>query len=95
MRESFGIAALEARTFGLPVVARSQTGTGEFVRHGVNGLLAPDDRALARSLVLLGRNRDLLERMAMTNRDQPPEQTWPHVVARSLDLYRLAGAQAP
>ena len=30
--ESFGIAALEARTVGLPVIGRSGSGVGEFVR---------------------------------------------------------------
>ena len=38
--ESFGIAALEARTAGLPVVGRKGSGVGEFVTDGVNGLLA-------------------------------------------------------
>src|SRR6185312_7852985 len=43
--ESFGIAALEARAAGLPVVARSDGGVQEFVRDGVEGLLAADDEA--------------------------------------------------
>ncbi len=37
VHESFGIAALEARTSGIPVVARAQTGAGEFIQDGVNG----------------------------------------------------------
>ena len=43
VKESFGLAALEARTAGLPVVARSQTGTSGFIHDGVQGLLADDD----------------------------------------------------
>ena len=38
--ESFGIAALEARCAGLPVVAKARTGIREFVEHGREGLLA-------------------------------------------------------
>ncbi|MFM8862321.1 MAG: glycosyltransferase, partial [Acidimicrobiia bacterium] len=41
--ESFGIAALEARCAGLPVVAKERTGIREFVTHGREGLLAADD----------------------------------------------------
>ena len=48
--EAFGIAALEARTAGLPVVARRDTGVGDFVVDGVNGLLGADDEALAQGL---------------------------------------------
>ena len=41
--ESFGIAALEARTVGLPVVGRRGSGLQEFVTDGVNGYLGADD----------------------------------------------------
>lgn len=92
VRESFGIAALEARTFGLPVVARSQAGTGEFVTDGVNGLLADSDAALAAAVARLGSEPALLQRMATYNRTHEPEQTWPHVVQRTSELYAAAGA---
>ena len=39
--ESFGIAALEARAAGLPVVALRRGGVREFVEDGVDGLCAP------------------------------------------------------
>ena len=45
--ESFGIAALEARCAGLPVLARRRTGIADFIADGVEGLLAGNDRALA------------------------------------------------
>ena len=41
--ESFGIAALEARCAGVPVVAKERTGIREFVEHGREGLLARSD----------------------------------------------------
>ena len=55
--ESFGIAALEARTSGLPVVARSGSGVGEFVTDGVNGFLADDDESMARGARAAGLRR--------------------------------------
>jgi glycosyltransferase involved in cell wall biosynthesis len=80
VRESFGLAALEARSAGLPVVARSQTGTTQFVHEGIEGLLADDDAGLAAALVRLGRDRDLLARMAEHNRSVAPAEAWPHVL---------------
>lgn len=42
--ESFGLAALEAMSSGLAVVATDNGGTGEIIRHGEDGFLhAPDD----------------------------------------------------
>lgn len=92
VRESFGLAALEARSAGLPVVARSQTGTTEFVHDGVEGLLADDDAGLAHALVTLGRDRALLERIAQHNRTTPPDQAWPHVLDVVRSAYARAGA---
>ncbi len=92
VRESFGLAALEARTAGLPVVARSQTGTGQFVHDGVEGLLAADDGGLARALVRLGTDRALLDRIAAHNEQTPPQEAWPRVLAAVADAYRAAGA---
>jgi phosphatidylinositol alpha 1,6-mannosyltransferase len=93
VRESFGLAALEARSAGLPVVARSQTGTTQFVRDGVEGLLADDDAGLARALVRLGRERDLLDRMALHNRSTEPAESWPSVLAIVRSAYALAGSR--
>ena len=92
VRESFGIAALEARTFGLPVIARSQAGTGEFVADGVNGLLADDDAGLGQAVARLGQDPELIARMTAYNRTHEPEQTWPRVVGMARDLYLAAGA---
>ncbi|MCW2793830.1 MAG: glycosyl transferase, group 1, partial [Nocardioides sp.] len=52
-RESFGIAALEARATGLPVVASTHGGVGTFVTSGVDGLLTDDDAGTVAALVRL------------------------------------------
>lgn len=90
--ESFGIAALEARTFGLPVIARAQAGTSEFIHDGIEGLLAVDDGGLADALALLGRDPALGERIAAHNVTVPPEQTWDHACDRASALYAAVGA---
>jgi glycosyltransferase involved in cell wall biosynthesis len=91
VKESFGLAALEGRSAGLPVVARSQTGTTQFVQDEVQGLLAEDDPGLVRALVRLGRDRRLLERLSVHNRTTPPQDSWPHVLEIVRDAYARAG----
>ena len=94
VKESFGLAALEARTAGLPVVARSQTGTTEFIHDGEQGLLADDDPGMARALTRLGRDRGLLDRITRVNRTTTPTQAWPTVIDTVSAAYRRAGASA-
>ena len=88
--ESFGIAALEARTAGIPVVAKARTGVREFVRHGREGLLATSDRDMADQLIRLGRDRALRDTMAAHNRLVPPNMDWDDVVAANVAVYRRA-----
>ena len=92
--ESFGIAALEARTAGLPVVARSGSGVGEFVTHDVGGLIVPDDAVMAGALAGLAADRGKVERMRRWNLEHPPEQDWPHVAALAVAEYERAIALA-
>lgn len=95
VRESFGIAALEARAAGLPVIARAQAGTAEFIRVGREGLLAIDDSSLASSIALLATEPALGQRIAAHNVDVPIEQTWEIVCSRAAALYADAGARTP
>jgi glycosyltransferase involved in cell wall biosynthesis len=88
--ESFGIAALEARAAGLPVVARAETGIAEFVDHGVDGLLATSDAGLADAVTRLVMDEALRQRIAAHNRGVPPSGTWDEVVARTVAAYERA-----
>jgi glycosyltransferase involved in cell wall biosynthesis len=88
--EAFGIAALEARTAGLPVVARAGTGVAEFVTDGVEGLLAPTDGTFAAALHRLVADPALRARIAGHNRRVPPPVGWDEVVLRSLEAYERA-----
>jgi phosphatidylinositol alpha 1,6-mannosyltransferase len=95
VKESFGLAALEARTAGLPIVARSQTGTTQFVHDHVEGLLADDDAGMVAAVVRLGRDRDLLSRIAAHNTGVGPREAWPSVLQTVKRAYRVAGANGP
>jgi glycosyltransferase involved in cell wall biosynthesis len=88
--ESFGIAALEARCAGLPVVALRRAGPAAFVRDGVEGLLADDDAGLAAALVRLATDDRLRASIARHNRITHPAETWDAVLARHEAAYAEA-----
>lgn len=87
-REAFGLATLEARTAGVPVIARSGTGVADFVEDGREGLLGRSTEDLVTALVSLGRRRTLRERISAHNRAVPPaEFSWPVVLDRLRTCY--------
>jgi glycosyltransferase involved in cell wall biosynthesis len=88
--ESFGIAALEARCAGLPVVARTEGGIGEFVGDGEEGLLASSDRGMADAIVRLATDSGLREAIATRNRTVASPVAWPDVLRRTEEIYDLA-----
>jgi glycosyltransferase involved in cell wall biosynthesis len=88
--ESFGIAALEARSAGLPVLAKANSGIREFVADEREGLLAATDGELVSGLVRLVRVPTLRQRIAKHNRTVPPSNTWDDVLARTEDVYARA-----
>jgi glycosyltransferase involved in cell wall biosynthesis len=88
--ESFGIAALEARTVGLPVLAYEGTGIASFVRDEVEGLLAADDEAMTSAIARIASDDDLRTRITAYNRSTDPDEAWPHV----LDTCEAAYAEA-
>lgn len=93
--EAFGIAALEARTAGVPVVALRGTGVEDFVTDGVDGLLADSDIMLAGALAHLAADAPLRQRMRAHLLETPPEQDWADVVRATLAQYARAGAPRP
>jgi glycosyltransferase involved in cell wall biosynthesis len=63
-RESFGIAVLEARAAGLPVIAMRAAGSTEFLVNDGNALLCGDDDELSRRLAAFIGNASLRVRLA-------------------------------
>ncbi|MEV8632329.1 glycosyltransferase family 4 protein [Streptosporangium sp. NPDC051023] len=90
-RESFGLAALEARSAGVPVVARVQSGVADFVRPGKEGLLGESFEGLVASVARLVRDRELRESIAAHNREtEPVRSSWPVVLAGFEQCYEEA-----
>lgn len=89
-RESFGLAALEARLAGLPVVAHSGSGVADFVRPEKEGLLGSSAAGLADALVRLVGDSELRHGIASHNGSTEPARcTWPSVLAAFEELYGL------
>lgn len=80
-QESFGIAALEARAAGLPVVAMRAGGVGEFIEHGVGGLLCHDDADMVAALTTIISDASLRRAITDHNTAVRPAQNWARTVA--------------
>jgi glycosyltransferase involved in cell wall biosynthesis len=92
-RESFGIAALEARASGVPVVASARSGIGTFVEHDREGLLGLSDQQMGGHLVRLLNDPGLRERVARYNRLVPPPYGWDEALVRNHEMYVSAAAR--
>jgi glycosyltransferase involved in cell wall biosynthesis/uncharacterized membrane protein YbhN (UPF0104 family) len=90
-KESFGIAALEARCAGLPVVAMRHSGVAEFVHDRVSGILVSNDVEMAVALADLVVDHELRERITEHNRRVPPPFDWSDALVQTEELYRAAG----
>lgn len=90
-KESFGIAALEARCAGLPVVAYRGSGVREFIRDRVDGLLVSDDEEMAVAIADLVLDGDLRARISAHNDRIAPPCDWTDALNSTSDLYREAG----
>jgi glycosyltransferase involved in cell wall biosynthesis len=88
--EAFGIAALEARATGLPVVAMREGGVGEFISHGQEGLLAGDDGQLATHMLALCVDATLRTAITAHNRTTPVAFTWERTLAAHFATYERA-----
>ena len=92
--EAFGIAALEARAAGLPVVTLKASGARDFLADGQDALLAEDDRGLAEALRRLILDPALRRRLAAGAAARPEGVDWTEVGPRYLAEYRAAIAAA-
>jgi glycosyltransferase involved in cell wall biosynthesis len=88
--ESFGIAALEARSVGLPVVAKAFGGVGEFVTSGTDGVLATTDADMTRALAKLIESPRLRGSFRAHNRATAPAFGWDDALVRTDALYARA-----
>lgn len=94
VRESFGLAALEARAAGLPVIGYAGSGISEFITDGVNGLLVHGDAAMSAAIRRLVVDPALRTRLATFNRDQPIVHSWDHALRAVDAAYEVARFRA-
>ena len=90
IRESFGLAALEARCARLPVIAMRASGVSELVEHDVDGLLADSDENLAACVAQLVRDPARRAAIAQHNLASLTPFAWPHVLEAHVALYAEA-----
>jgi len=74
--ETFCLAAAEAQCMGLPVITAGIGALFERVQHGVNGLIAPDDRDFAEAIVQVAENDALWSQLSAGALLQREALTW-------------------
>lgn len=89
-RESFGLAALEARAAGLPVLAMLESGVRDFIRHGVEGLLVRTEDELGNAIARLALDVPFRAFVARHNAATPPGYDWLDVARQHAELYAAA-----
>jgi len=88
--EAFGIAALEARAAGVPVLAMASGGVRDFIEHGRDGYLARDDDDFRRRLLRFLAQPGDLEAMRRACRQPPAIGHWADVTAAHETLFAAA-----
>jgi glycosyltransferase involved in cell wall biosynthesis len=96
VRESFGLAALEARAVGFPVVAMRHSAVADFITNEESGLLAASDREFLDASVRIVNDDSLRNRMGQHNRSIRPDLTWDKSIRAHEAVYaRARGALSP
>jgi len=90
IKESFGIAALEARANGLAVVARSGTGTQTFITDGVDGRICHSDTGIALAIKKWDSDRIALGTILEHNARVSPDYSWTDIDHRVRAAYQRA-----
>lgn len=89
-KEAFGIAALEARSAGLPVLGYQFTGLADFILDGVEGVLVHDQDDMVDTLARLLVDRDRLSALKASTRERRPSVTFTDAMDATYAFYRRA-----
>ena len=87
IKEAFGIAALEARACGLPVIYRRGSGIEEFITHGYDGLEVASDTEIAAALAMLAMHPQRLHMLGKHALENQITHTWSRGLQTYLELY--------
>ncbi len=91
--ESFGLAALEARATGLPVIAMLAGGTRDFIAQGIDGVLVRDEREMANAMARIAMDAPFRAFVTRHNSTVPPPYDWRDVSALHAQVYAAAAAR--
>ncbi|MEO5831944.1 MAG: glycosyltransferase family 4 protein [Nakamurella sp.] len=89
-QEAFGIAAYEARSAGLPIIGYRDTGLGDYITDGLDGLLVGNKQEMTGAIVGLIQDRERLAMMLLTTGTTPPAITSGDATAAITALYDRA-----
>ncbi|MCC6830325.1 MAG: MSMEG_0565 family glycosyltransferase [Thermoleophilia bacterium] len=97
VKEGFGLAALEAMSCGLPVVATDLEVFRSFLEHERDGLLVPagDAGRLADALARVARDPDLARRLAAAGPVTARDHGWARSAAQHEDAYAAFLSRRP
>jgi glycosyltransferase involved in cell wall biosynthesis len=98
LSESFGVAALEASSAGLPVIASNIGGVPEVVKDGVTGILVEpgDPEKLAEAILKLASDVELRKKMGNAGREFVAQNyRWENCLKQMIELYEqlISGKQ--
>jgi len=91
LSESFGVAAVEASSIGLPIVASDVGGISEVVKDGITGILVPPGKSekLAESIMKLALDVELRRRMGLAGKKYVAENfEWDNCLDKMIAIYK-------
>jgi len=90
IKEAFGIAVLEAKAAGIPVVAMSYGGVRDMIEHRKEGFLANNDEEFSDYILELIQNEKLRNEMSVNTIKTLDRFDWKQVIQKHLKIYQVA-----